>query len=249
MADENSAAKFFSSFSSVARQYAGAYAGDASIQLLPTVQLLRKDLIRKLAPSGIVSALEVGGGPAAYADFLLEKARAVTCLDVAPGMLDSARARYPEAVSSGRLDLVLGTATSLPFDNGSFELVVAAGVLEYVEDDVTALREIRRCLAPGGTAIVTFPLHHPLTMRVAKARARFVRSFRATMGIAPSTDVPFPFHRNYRHSQIAQRVAVAGSRCAGARKAVRGVRGPHLASTEVGYRAWSLYAAPSPDSP
>jgi hypothetical protein len=30
------------------------------------------------------------------------------------------------------------------------------------------------------------------------------------MGIAPSTDVPFPFHRNYRHSQIAQRVAVAG---------------------------------------
>jgi hypothetical protein len=47
-------------------------------------------------------------------------------------------------------------------------------------------------------------------MAVAKARARVVARVRAARGVRPSTDVPFPFHKNYRQAEIDERVAAAG---------------------------------------
>ena len=46
---------------------------------------------------------------------------------------------------------------TLPFADRSFELVLATDVLEHVDDDYAAAREIMRVLVPGGTALVTVP--------------------------------------------------------------------------------------------
>jgi SAM-dependent methyltransferase len=50
----------------------------------------------------------------------------------------------------------VGDVTKLDFD-GEFDLVVSVDNLEHVEDDVTAMRGLRRALKPGGRAVVHVP--------------------------------------------------------------------------------------------
>jgi SAM-dependent methyltransferase len=59
----------------------------------------------------------------------------------------------------GLLDVRLGEAAKLPFEDGSFDLVTALDVVEHLDDDVAALREMRRVLRPGGHLLVTVPAH------------------------------------------------------------------------------------------
>lgn len=46
---------------------------------------------------------------------------------------------------------------SMPFETGSLDIVMTSDVMEHVEDDVRAHREIHRCLRVGGTYIFTVP--------------------------------------------------------------------------------------------
>jgi len=50
----------------------------------------------------------------------------------------------------------LESIRSLPYDDGQFDAVIAAGVLEHVASDVDSLRELHRILQPGGRLVVTF---------------------------------------------------------------------------------------------
>jgi SAM-dependent methyltransferase len=59
----------------------------------------------------------------------------------------------------GLLDVRLGAADTLPFDGASFDLVTALDVLEHLDDDSAALREIGRVLRPGGQLLITVPAH------------------------------------------------------------------------------------------
>ncbi len=59
----------------------------------------------------------------------------------------------------GLFDVSLGEAAKLPFHDGAFELVTALDVIEHLDDDGAALREIGRVLRPGGHVMVTVPAH------------------------------------------------------------------------------------------
>jgi SAM-dependent methyltransferase len=48
----------------------------------------------------------------------------------------------------------------LPFSDDSYDLVICSHVLEHVPRDGAALAEIRRVLAPEGTAILMYPIDH-----------------------------------------------------------------------------------------
>jgi len=54
---------------------------------------------------------------------------------------------------------IVGDVTAMPFDSGSFDLVICSHVLEHVEDDAAALAEMHRVLRPGGQAILPHPVH------------------------------------------------------------------------------------------
>jgi SAM-dependent methyltransferase len=47
---------------------------------------------------------------------------------------------------------------ALPFDDQSFDIVMCNHVLEHVPDDRAALRELRRVIRPGGSAILQTPI-------------------------------------------------------------------------------------------
>jgi SAM-dependent methyltransferase len=59
----------------------------------------------------------------------------------------------------GLLEVSQGEATKLPFAESTFDLVTVLDVIEHLDDDVSALREMRRVLAPGGHILVTVPAH------------------------------------------------------------------------------------------
>ena len=55
------------------------------------------------------------------------------------------------------LTVVRGDATKIPVGEGQLGLVVAFDVLEHIQDDLLATREIFRCLRPGGILLVAVP--------------------------------------------------------------------------------------------
>ena len=68
----------------------------------------------------------------------------------------------PDAVAACRergLDVVQAGLDALPFADASFDVLLATDVLEHVDDDVAALRELRRVAAPGAVLLVTVPAH------------------------------------------------------------------------------------------
>lgn len=64
---------------------------------------------------------------------------------------------HPEAHAQDP-NLVQADLEDLPFEPGSFDLVVCSHVLEHVPDDRRAMREIRRVLDVGGTAVIQVPI-------------------------------------------------------------------------------------------
>jgi len=53
--------------------------------------------------------------------------------------------------------------TALPFPDDSFDLIVCSHVLEHIEDDRLALRELARATARGGETIIVVPIKLPET--------------------------------------------------------------------------------------
>jgi SAM-dependent methyltransferase len=59
----------------------------------------------------------------------------------------------------GAGEVVEGSVLAMPFADDSFDLAVCLDVIEHMEDDRGALRELRRVLAPGGALLVTVPAY------------------------------------------------------------------------------------------
>jgi SAM-dependent methyltransferase len=74
----------------------------------------------------------------------------VVGLDASPEAI-----RYCEEKGLGSVKM--GNICAMPFDEGTFDLVLATDVIEHVDDDAGAVCEIARVLAPGGHVLITVP--------------------------------------------------------------------------------------------
>jgi len=54
-------------------------------------------------------------------------------------------------------EVQLGDVCALPFDDCRFDLILATDIIEHVEDDLSALRELCRVLRPGQHLLLTVP--------------------------------------------------------------------------------------------
>ncbi len=66
-----------------------------------------------------------------------------------------------EAPAAARAEAVKGDALGLPYDDGTFDVVIASEILEHVPQDDRAIDELTRVLKPGGRLAVTVPRWMP----------------------------------------------------------------------------------------
>jgi len=98
-------------------------------------------------------SLEVGFGEGYGSYYLSEEAAELTGVDVSHVLVEHAISKY----SRKNLYFIKGDATSIPFPEGTFDVVVSSQVLEHVKDYMKCVREIARVLKPGGTALIATP--------------------------------------------------------------------------------------------
>lgn len=90
-------------------------------------------------------------------------------LHLAPEPALAARLRALDGVDYLSADLEPGAAmevmdiTAIEKPEASFDAILCTHVLEHVDDDGRAMRELRRVLAPGGWAAFQVPMHGEVT--------------------------------------------------------------------------------------
>lgn len=99
--------------------------------------------------------LDVGCGDGHFASVAYDEPIDVG-LDPMDRDLREAATRIPDVY----LEVVKGSATDMPFDDGSFATVVSNCVIEHIPDVDATLREISRVLQPGGAFATTLPSEH-----------------------------------------------------------------------------------------
>lgn len=65
--------------------------------------------------------------------------------------------RLSRATDDGRRPVVEADLRHAPFVDGAFDVVLCSHVLEHISEDVTAMRELARMVAPDGLVIVAVP--------------------------------------------------------------------------------------------
>jgi SAM-dependent methyltransferase len=151
--------------------------------------------------------LDVASGPGHIAAAAARRGASVTGVDVAEGMLARAREAHPE------VRFLHGDAEALPFDDASFDAVVAGFVLLHLGRPERAAAEFARVLRPGGRVA--------LAMWDFPDRARFIGVLleaTAEVGAAPPPGMPAgpPSSRACWARSTTWRSRPSGSRCASA---------------------------------
>lgn len=95
--------------------------------------------------------LDAGCGAGGASVLAAGRGAQVNGLDAAPTLLAIARARVPDG------DFRRGDLTALPYADETFDAIIAANVLAYVEDTGAAVRELCRvCLGRGCVVLATW---------------------------------------------------------------------------------------------
>jgi ubiquinone/menaquinone biosynthesis C-methylase UbiE len=100
-------------------------------------------------------ALEIGCGSGELLCNLLKRNFEVVGIDLAPSMIEASRDLVVKRCEGKRVDAAVADIENLPFREESFDLVIAAGVIEYLASDEKALCGLYRILRPGGVVILS----------------------------------------------------------------------------------------------
>jgi ubiquinone/menaquinone biosynthesis C-methylase UbiE len=114
---------------------------------------LESEFVRRFGAGRDV--LEVGCGTGLVLGRIAGFAKSATGVDLSPGMLERARERG--------LDVREASATSLPFEDQSFDVTCSFKVLAHIPEIERALAEMARVTRPGGHVIAEF--YNPCSLR------------------------------------------------------------------------------------
>lgn len=121
--------------------------------------------------------LDFGMGPAVFGRFCVDGGSHYLGLDISPEMV-----RRAEELGLPNSSYAVGDLSSLSAHRDSADVVLAIGLVDYLEDPEEGLRTLAGCLRPGGTLIVSFRNRRSVPGRLrdlARAGARRVAGRRA----------------------------------------------------------------------
>lgn len=109
--------------------------------------------------------LDQGCGTGIFSLELARIGKKVIGIDNNLAMLSEAQARLKQAMNRGEINssvtFIEGNAEALPFNDGSFDGVVANNVIFYVENPQKMTGEVYRVLKPGGVLAISGPKQNP----------------------------------------------------------------------------------------
>lgn len=100
--------------------------------------------------------LDAACGPGKYAEILLDRGARITGFDISPKMVDLAKQRNEEKGTFFVHDMAQPISM---LEDGSFDIVLCALALHYVQDWGPTIREFHRVLQPAGQLIIS--IEHP----------------------------------------------------------------------------------------
>ena len=105
------------------------------------------------SPGPFERSLEIGAGTGYFTLHLLAAGvvRSAVATDISQGMVDVLEANA--ARMGVQVETAVCAAEELPFEDGSFDLVLGHAILHHIPDLERAFAEMRRVLRPGGTVL------------------------------------------------------------------------------------------------
>ena len=102
--------------------------------------------------------LEVACGRGGFSRLLASKGAIVCGADFSESAIRIAKEKLlRDPALADRVTYVQADAQNLPFDEGSFDIVISCETIEHVPDHRAAVREMYRVCKPGGTLYLTTP--------------------------------------------------------------------------------------------
>lgn len=136
------------------------------------VPALVEDLLGELQDAR--RGLDAGCGPGQFTILAAERLPGLEVwgIDLAPTMIELARAHAVESRAANRLHFEVADVAALPFPADHFDVVLSTGSIKHWPDPVAGLSELHRVLAPGGRAFIGEMNRLPPPEAVARYRAR-----------------------------------------------------------------------------
>jgi ubiquinone/menaquinone biosynthesis C-methylase UbiE len=150
--EKDKVTKYFSSVASTYNENNYVLAGKRG--KYPDI-LRRHGYILEMAEGLQGRALEIGCGSGELLCNLLTRNFEVIGVDLTRSMIDASRTLVMKRCGGKTVDVAVADIENLPFCEESFDLVVAAGVIEYLASDEKALGGLYRILKPGGVLILS----------------------------------------------------------------------------------------------
>lgn len=98
--------------------------------------------------------LEIGFGSGIFIKQYVSHAAKIAGLDYSEDMVNLASSINDNLVRSGKAEFKQGDASSLPWQDNEFSVVVGIETFYFLPQPVLALREIYRVLSPGGRLVI-----------------------------------------------------------------------------------------------
>jgi ubiquinone/menaquinone biosynthesis C-methylase UbiE len=165
---------------------AGSYDDDVAAEYAVYDALVLEPLLDRIAAATPgAAALDLGCGTGAVTARLASRGFRVTAVDHSPAMIDVAREKLAAAGLESAVDFRVAEITTLPFADGSFDVVTCQRVLHHVPGADRAVAEVRRVLKPDGT----FYLSDSVTNTSRWLRTARELWHRVTRRRSPSADI------------------------------------------------------------